>query len=227
MITEITLSGVLPAVFAGMAGEEPMCNSQVWLHDVRLQRGRRYIIHAESGTGKSSLCSFIYGNRRDYSGTILFDGIDIRTLGINGWCDVRRSAIALLPQEMRLFPELTVMENIELKNSLTGFRSSDEIHRMLAELEIENKADTPAGLLSIGQQQRVAIARALVTAPTLLLADEPTGALDSQTGKEILALFQRLNEMGNTIIMITHDLSVAQHSKRIARLVDGVLSFQG
>ena len=80
--------------------------------------------------------------------------------------------------------------------------------------------------LSGGQQQRVAIARALVTAPTLLLADEPTGALDSQTGKEILALFQRLNEMGNTIIMITHDLSVAQHSKRIARLVDGVLSFQ-
>ena len=80
--------------------------------------------------------------------------------------------------------------------------------------------------LSGGQQQRVAIARALVTAPTLLLADEPTGALDSQTGKEILALFQRLNEMGNTIIMITHDLSVAQHSKRIARLVDGVLSFK-
>ena len=74
--------------------------------------------------------------------------------------------------------------------------------------------------------ERVAIARALVTAPTLLLADEPTGALDSQTGKEILALFQWLNEMGNTIIMITHDLSVAQHSKRIARLVDGVLSFQ-
>ena len=208
MITEITLSGVLPAVFAGMAGEEPMCNSQVWLHDVRLQRGRRYIIHAESGTGKSSLCSFIYGNRRDYSGTILFDGIDIRTLGINGWCDVRRSAIALLPQEMRLFPELAVMENSELKNSLTGFRSSDEIHRMLAELEIENKADTPAGLLSIGQQQRVALVRTLCQPFDFVLLDEPVSHLDVRNNAIAAEMVQREADKQGAAIIAT---SVGNH----------------
>lgn len=90
-----------------------------------------YRIEAESGTGKSSMCSFIYGNRSDYRGRILFNGRDIRSFSVKEWCDMRVSHIALLPQEMRLFPELTVTENIEIKNRLTSFKTRDEITAML------------------------------------------------------------------------------------------------
>jgi len=135
MIETISLVGLLPKVFEGCEQEPPVCTSEVWLKDVELLRGRRYLISAESGTGKSSLCSFIYGNRTDYNGKIFFDGRDTRGLGIDERCDFRRRSLSLLPQEMRLFPELSVMENIRLKNDLTGFRSDREIFDLLDELE--------------------------------------------------------------------------------------------
>ena len=108
---KIELINTLPAVFAGAD-----VHSEVWHCHVTLERGRRYLVTAESGTGKSSMCSYIYGHRRDYSGTIAFDGADVRGLTIEQWCEVRRRHIAYLPQEMRLFAELTVLENIALKN---------------------------------------------------------------------------------------------------------------
>lgn len=208
MIERITLARTLPAVFAGCEKDAPVCFSELWLHDVELTRGQRYLIHAESGTGKSSLCSFIYGNRRDYHGRILFDGRDTRLLDIAGWCALRRSSLALLPQEMRLFPELTVMENIMLKNSLTDFRSEHEIAQMLDELEIGAKASSKAAILSIGQQQRVAIVRALCQPFDFLLLDEPVSHLDSRNNAAAAAMIEREAAAQGAAIVAT---SVGNH----------------
>lgn len=177
-IETIELQAVLPAVFEGSEGEPPVSESGVWMREVTFRRGDVSIIEAESGTGKSSLCSYIYGNRRDYRGKILFNGRDTGGFTTKEWCELRRRHLALLPQEMRLFPELTVMENIELKNRLTGYKSEAEIRAMLDRLEIGAKAFSRAAHLSIGQQQRVAIVRALCQPFDFLLLDEPVSHLD-------------------------------------------------
>lgn len=117
-IETIKLDNVLPRVFAGSEHDSPVRDSQVWLHSLTLHRDAgAYLVEAESGTGKSSLCSFIYGNRRDYSGHIYFDDRDLASLSVGEWCDIRRRHIALLPQEMRLFPELTAMEIYKSKTA--------------------------------------------------------------------------------------------------------------
>lgn len=114
----IELVNTLPRVFAG----QPGIQSEVWLKTLRFERGKKYLISAESGCGKSSLCAYLYGYRKDYEGTFLFDGRSIDELTVEEWCDVRRRHIAYLPQEMRLFPELTALENVELKNRLPDIR---------------------------------------------------------------------------------------------------------
>lgn len=187
-IQTITLRNVLPMVFAGMEREAPVNRSEVWLRDVRLERGRHYLVEAESGTGKSSLCSFIYGNRKDYSGHIYFNDTDISSLGVARWCDIRRHSLALLPQDMRLFPELTAYENVQIKNRLTGYLSADKIREMFDRLEIPTKLDTPAALLSIGQQQRVAIIRALAQPFSFIILDEPVSHLDERNNKTAAAM---------------------------------------
>lgn len=184
----IQLRKVLPAVFKDAAGEPPVSRSEVWLHDIDFSRPGAYMIEAESGTGKSSLCSYIYGNRSDYSGEILFNGKDIRSLTVDEWCDLRCRHIALLPQEMRLFPELTVLENIEIKNRLTGYKSRDAVMDMLERLEIAHKANVPAARLSVGQQQRVAIVRALCQPFDFILLDEPVSHLDARNNAVVSAL---------------------------------------
>ena len=188
-IETIKLDNVLPRVFAGSEHDSPVRDSQVWLHSLTLRRDAgAYLVEAESGTGKSSLCSFIYGNRRDYSGHIYFDDRDLASLCVGEWCDIRRRHIALLPQEMRLFPELTAMENIQIKNRLTDACSEAEIRQRLEALEIEHKADTPAALLSIGQQQRVAIVRALCQPFDFLILDEPVSHLDRRNNLIVAAI---------------------------------------
>ena len=184
----IQLCDALPCVFRGAEMEPPVNGSQIWLHDVTFTRGGVYMIEAESGTGKSSLCSYIYGNRHDYTGSILFNGMDIRNFSVEEWCDLRCRHIALLPQEMRLFPELTAMENIEIKNRLTGCKSREEILAMLDRLEIAGKADVPASRLSIGQQQRVAIVRALCQPFDFLLLDEPVSHLDARNNAVVASI---------------------------------------
>lgn len=174
-LNAITLEGVLPEVFRGTNPD-----SEIWLSQITFTRGEHYLIHAESGTGKSSLCSYIYGNRNDYSGKITFDNTDIRSFSIDRWCELRQRSIALLPQEMRLFPELSVMENIDIKNRLTRHKSEAEIMEMLTRLEIGGKADERVARLSIGQQQRVAIIRALCQPFDFLLLDEPVSHLDQR-----------------------------------------------
>ena len=124
MIGKITLRRVLPQVFRGSENEPPVSGSEIWLRDeVTFDRPGAYLIEAESGTGKSSLCSFIYGARTDFDGEILMDGTSTSTFGMDRWCELRCRALAYLPQEMRLFPELTAMDNILIKNRLTDFRT--------------------------------------------------------------------------------------------------------
>lgn len=181
---KISLDNVLPRVFAGRDDT----HSEVWLRQVCFERGKSYLISAESGTGKSSLCSYIYGFRSDYSGTIAFDGTDIRPLGVAEWCHLRSRHIAYLPQELRLFPELTAMENVELCNRLTGFKSHEAILSLFEALGIPDKADSPACRLSIGQQQRVAIIRTLCQPCDFILLDEPVSHLDADNNAIVARL---------------------------------------
>lgn len=219
MIKEITLDNVLPRVFAGSENEPPVKDSQVWLQCLSFSTPDNYLIEAESGTGKSSLCSFIYGNRKDYTGTIAFDGEDISRFSVSRWCELRTHALAILPQEMRLFPELTAMENIMIKNRLTGYKSEVEIMEMLRRFGIEEKAHQTAGKLSIGQQQRVAIIRALCQPFDFLILDEPVSHLDARNNATVAALIVEeaakreasiiATSVGNKItIPITHQFNL-------------------
>ena len=178
---KITLNNTLPRVFTGQNG----IHSEVWLQDITLERGKRYLISAESGTGKSSMCSYIYGYRQDYRGVIAFDGQDIQTLTIAQWCDIRTQHIAYLPQDMRLFGELTAMENVELKNRITGFKSHEEIIKLFEAMGIADKVDSLASKLSIGQQQRVAIIRTLCQPCDFILLDEPVSHLDDENNHTV------------------------------------------
>lgn len=188
MISQISLYGLLPRVFDGQQEIAPVKDSDIWLREVTFDKPQTSLIYAESGTGKSSLCSFLYGARRDYIGTIRFDGVDIRSFSPVQWSRLRRDSLAYLPQEMRLFPELTAMENIMIKNRLTDFCSEAEIIGMLDRLEIGNKADSPAGMMSIGQQQRVAIIRALCQPFDFLILDEPVSHLDARNNAAVAAM---------------------------------------
>lgn len=204
MIQTITLQGVLPHVFRGSETEPPVCHSEVWLRpEVRFTRPEAWIIEAESGTGKSSLCSYIYGARTDYDGAILFDGEPAAALDIDRWCALRREALAYLPQEMRLFPELTALENIKINNSLTDYRRETEIRTMLERLEIDHKADTLAGRLSVGQQQRVAIIRALCQPFDFLLVDEPVSHLDARNNSAVASLIAEEAALRGATIIAT------------------------
>lgn len=180
MIEKITLNNLLPAVFGEERSHERIVSSQVWLRHIIFEKPQSYLIYAESGTGKSSLCAFLYGNRRDYEGTILFDGNDVRHFSPDRWSALRRSALAYLPQQLSLFPELTAIDNVLIKNRLTDYFSEADIRRMFEQLAVDNRADVPAGRLSIGQQQRVAIIRALAQPFDFLLLDEPVSHLDAR-----------------------------------------------
>lgn len=186
VIDSIEMRDVVPKVFAQEGAWDH--ESQVWKTSLKFTCPGLYMIEAESGTGKSSLCAYIYGARDDYEGQILFDGRDIRTFSIADWCSIRREAIAFLPQDMKLFPELTVRENIEIKNRLTRHKSPSDIKRMLETLEIDNKLDVPARFLSIGQQQRVAIVRALCQPFRFILLDEPVSHLDRRNNDVVSQL---------------------------------------
>jgi ABC-type lipoprotein export system ATPase subunit len=180
----IKLINTLPRVFAGHDG----IHSEVWLQDVTMERGQRYLISAESGTGKSSMCSYIYGYRQDYSGDIAFDGQNIRSLTVAQWCEIRQRHIAYLPQDMRLFGEITALENVELKNRLTNHKSREEIRQLFEALGIADKMDSLASKLSIGQQQRVAIIRTLCQPCDFILLDEPVSHLDEENNRLVARL---------------------------------------
>ena len=203
MISKITLNNVLPQVFDGSESDAPVKSSKVWLHELNFSVPNSYLIEAESGTGKTSLCSFIYGYRRDYNGEILFDDENIKAFTIERWSELRTHSIAFLPQELRLFPELTVWENIQIKNRLTDFKSEADIKAMLQRLEIDEKLNEQVAYLSIGQQQRVAIVRALCQPFDFLLLDEPVSHLDARNNSVVAQLIAEEASSQNASIIAT------------------------
>lgn len=170
---------MLPKVFLS----ESIPDSDVWRSERTFERGKFYLVEAASGGGKSSLCSYIFGARTDYDGTLRFGTVDASTLGMDQWQELRRRNIAYLPQELSLFPELTALQNIKLKNSLTGWKTDAEIEEWLRMLGIEARRDYPVGKMSIGQQQRVGIIRALCQPFDFILLDEPVSHLDGDNNR--------------------------------------------
>ena len=172
----ISLHNVVPEIFASRED----LRSDVWHADLRLERGKLYLVEAESGTGKSSLCSYLFGQRGDYRGNILFDEEDVRRYSVNRWCTIRKRSLGILFQDLKLFGELTAMENVELKNRLTNTQSRATILSWFEELGIADKVDARIDRMSYGQQQRVALIRALCQPLDFLLLDEPISHLDSR-----------------------------------------------
>ena len=164
----------LPDVFL----DKEDIRSEVWNQNITFRKGQLYLVEAASGTGKSSLCSYIIGYRHDYQGQILFDGQDVSAFGVAQWTGKRQRHLSHLFQELRLFPELTAMENVQIKNKLTGFKAQKEIEAWFDRLGIADKMDAKIGRMSFGQQQRVAMIRALVQPFDFILADEPISHLD-------------------------------------------------
>ena len=171
----IHLQHTLPQVFAG----RDTVISQVWHQDIVFDKGKRYLIEASSGTEKSSLCSYIYGYRRDYQGIISFDGRNIRSFSVSEWADVRKHSLSILFQELRIFPELIALENVLLKNRLTNHKKKKEILALFEATGIPDKTDERAGKLSFGQQQRVAFIRSLCQPFDFIFLDEPISHLDN------------------------------------------------
>lgn len=196
----ITLQRVLPDAFAD---DPPPGKSGVWLRETTFRKGEYTLVEAASGTGKSSLCAFLYGSRTDYAGRILFDGADSRTLSARQWTTLRRRSLSLLFQDLRLFDELTVEENIRVKNDLTQFKTQDEINRLLEAAGIAGKSDTPVGNLSLGQQQRVAFIRCLCQPFDFILLDEPVSHLDAANGELLSALLLAEAEKQGAGILVT------------------------
>jgi len=180
-MNRITLHHALPSVFAG----KDYIDSDVWHKEVEFEKGDFYLIEAASGTGKSSLCSFIYGYRNDYEGIISFDGNNVRNLSVKDWVDIRKHSLSMLFQDLRLFTELTAMENVLLKNSLTKFKKKKDIKDLFYELGIGDKMNTEIGKMSFGQQQRVALIRALCQPFDFLFLDEPVSHLDEVNAKNM------------------------------------------
>ena len=211
----ITLSDVLPRVFADRSD----IRSQVWRTDLRLESGKKYLIMAESGGGKSSLCAYIYGYRTDYEGTIRFDNRSIGELSIAEWCNVRRNDIAYLPQELRLFPELTALENVELKNRLSRHKTSEQITGMFDRLGIADKLNSPVGKLSIGQQQRVAIIRTLCQPCSFFLLDEPVSHLDAANNSIVARMVtEEAERLGAGIIATSVGNNLDINAEEVLRL---------
>ena len=152
----------------------------MWHQTVEWQKGEIYLVEAQSGTGKSSLCSYIYGYRNDYQGIIGFDGENIQRLDVKQWVDLRRSSLSMMFQDLRLFTELTVWENLQLKNQLTHHLSKKQMEGWLEQLGIAEKRDVLVSRISFGQQQRVALLRALCQPFDFIFLDEPVSHLDKE-----------------------------------------------
>jgi len=174
-VNKIVLNKILPNIFA----DNPP-SSEIWQNEIEFSKGKFYLVEAESGKGKSSLFAYIYGYRYDFSGQIFFDENNINIYNSSDWDMLRQDSLSLLFQDLKLFPELTALENILLKNRLTDFKTEKEIVNMFQILEIEDKTHKKCAKLSWGQQQRVAIVRSLCQPFDFLLLDEPISHIDDR-----------------------------------------------
>lgn len=203
MIETILLKNVIPNVFVGSPPEGGP--SDVWGRQLMFCRGKSYLIEAASGRGKSSLCAFLYALRSDYQGSIeLADAngkrIELRERTI---CEMRKTSLALMFQEHRLFPELTAVENVMLKNMLTNIYTEQEIRQMLSRTGLQDRLDTPCARLSLGQQQRVAFVRLLAQPADFLLLDEPISHLDEDNARIMSEMLKEKQEREGAGVIVT------------------------
>lgn len=206
---KITFDNVVPQVFRDTA-----LSSDVWNTHLVLEKGKTYLVEAESGKGKSTFCSYILGYRHDYSGNILFDDCSVSGYKVSDWVNVRRVHISHLFQELRLFPELTAMQNVQIKNTLTrtsgrgGHVSEEKIVQWFQLLGIANKMDAKIQFMSFGQQQRVAMIRALVQPFDFLLVDEPISHLDDNNSRIMAEIMTTVASRQGAGIIVT---SIGKH----------------
>ena len=194
--------------------------------DLTVDRGEFVALIGPSGSGKSTLMAILGCLDRPTGGTYALDGLRVENLSGRELAEIRNEKVGFVFQQYNLLPKASVVRNVELPMLYAGVGRKERRQRALELLErvgIPEKAKTLPGALSGGQRQRVAIARALANRPALLLADEPTGALDQKTGHEVLELFADLHRHGNTIIIVTHDLSIAAMAQRQVEIMDGLI----
>ncbi|MCI8739318.1 MAG: ABC transporter ATP-binding protein [Oscillibacter sp.] len=192
--------------------------------------GEFVAIVGQSGSGKSTAMNIIGCLDVPTSGSYHLGGTDVSTMDDDQQAEIRNKMLGFIFQQYNLIPKLTVQENVELPLLYAGVSTEERRERAVRSLERVGLADKRKNLpsqLSGGQQQRVSIARALAGEPSVILADEPTGALDSRTGREVLGFLQKLNAEGDTVVLITHDNSIAVRAKRIIRLQDGRVIYDG
>ena len=212
---KILFNNVLPHVFEN--NED--ITSEVWRKDVEFEKGNTYLVEADSGKGKSTFCSYVIGYRHDYSGQILFDDKDIKAMRVADWTNVRKQNTSYLFQELRLFPELTAFENVEIKNRLTGFKTKEEIEQMFERLGIMDKLNVKVGLMSFGQQQRVAMIRALVQPFDFILADEPISHLDSRNSQTMgEMMMEEVKRQGAGVIVTSIGKHIEMHYDKVLKL---------
>ncbi|MDF2504363.1 ABC transporter ATP-binding protein [Clostridium sp.] len=194
--------------------------------DLTIAEGEYVAIVGPSGAGKSTLMNIIGCLDKPTNGEYILDGLNT-SCNDNKLAEIRNKKIGFIFQSYNLLPKLNIMENVELPLIYLGYpnnKSKEKVKGVLEKVGLSNHLKHKPSELSGGQMQRVAIARALVTDPQMILADEPTGALDSKTGKEVLKMLTDLNDEGNTIVMITHDMEIASHAKRIITVKDGKIT---
>ena len=196
----------------------------------QIEKGEFVAIVGQSGSGKSTCMNIIGCLDVPTSGTYLLDGQDVGAMNKNELAEIRNKMLGFIFQQYNLLPKLTLLENVEVPLMYAGVPKSERHERARLALELVGLGDKvkhKPNQLSGGQQQRASIARALVGEPAVILADEPTGALDSHTSREVLSLLQKIHEAGNTVVLITHDNSIAVQAQRIIRLEDGRVIYDG
>ena len=200
----IEFENVVPHVFASQAD----LSSDVWNTRLTIVSGKKYLVEADSGKGKSTFCSYLLGYRNDYSGKIFFNGSDISSFKMTDWTDIRRTHVSLLFQELRLFPELTAFENVEIKNSLTNCLSRQQIEDWFERLGIADKVNEKVSRMSFGQQQRVALIRSLAQPYSVLIADEPISHLDDTNSAIMKQIILDDVKQKNATLIVT---SIGKH----------------
>lgn len=190
--------------------------------NLTIKKGEFVAIMGPSGSGKSTLMHILGLLDKPTSGRYFLDGSDVSRLKANRQSEIRNQKIGFVFQQFNLLPRTTVLENILLPTSYGRLNNPQaEAKKVIAQVGLENRINHKSNQLSGGQTQRVAIARALIMKPTIILADEPTGNLDTKKSEEIMAIFKEINLAGNTIVLITHEAPIAKYAKRIITLTDG------
>ena len=192
----------------------------------QIRRGEFIVVLGPSGSGKTTLMNIIGCLDKQTEGTFFLDGQDIKACSENAMSDIRLNKIGFVFQSFHLLPKQSALANVEMPLNYAKVPKKERRERALRALDrvgLSDRVDFKPNQLSGGQMQRVAIARAIVNNPKLLLADEPTGALDSKSGAQVMELFQKLNDEGVSVLMITHDADIAAHAKRVVTIKDGIL----